>query len=253
MEKMSKHRPFVLSLAGFDPSAGAGVLADVKTFEMHQVYGLAVITGNTIQTEDRFLKMEWMDTSWVIDSLNHLAKQYEVQAVKIGIIPSLETLDTYIKTIKLLWPKAKIVWDPVLKATANYEFTPLIYDSLPSILEQVDLITPNHNEIEILVLQTITPQEKAQQLAQHTAVLWKGGHNQSNLGTDYLMVDDEINILRPSTNKIYPKHGSGCILSSAITAQLALGESLQESCKKAKQFIEQTLNTNTNLLAYYVT
>lgn len=253
MEKMSKHRPFVLSLAGFDPSAGAGVLADVKTFEMHQVYGLAVITGNTIQTEDRFLKMEWMDTYWVIDSLNHLAKQYEVQAVKIGIIPSLETLDTYIKTIKLLWPKAKIVWDPVLKATANYEFTPLIYDSLPSILEQVDLITPNHNEIEILVLQTITPQEKAQQLAQHTAVLWKGGHNQSNLGTDYLMVDDEINILRPSTNKIYPKHGSGCILSSAITAQLALGESLQESCKKAKQFIEQTLNTNTNLLAYYVT
>ncbi|MDI9309838.1 MAG: hydroxymethylpyrimidine/phosphomethylpyrimidine kinase [Limnohabitans sp.] len=250
---MSKHRPFVLSLAGFDPSAGAGVLADVKTFEMHQVYGLAVITGNTIQTEDRFLKMEWMDTYWVIDSLNHLAKQYEVQAVKIGIIPSLETLDTYIKTIKLLWPKAKIVWDPVLKATANYEFTPLIYDSLPSILEQVDLITPNHNEIEILVLQTITPQEKAQQLAQHTAVLWKGGHNQSNLGTDYLMVDDEINILRPSTNKIYPKHGSGCILSSAITAQLALGESLQESCKKAKQFIEQTLNTNTNLLAYYVT
>lgn len=253
MEKMSKHRPFVLSLAGFDPSAGAGVLADVKTFEMHQVYGLAVITGNTIQTEDRFLKMEWMDTSWVIDSLNHLAKQYEVQAVKIGIIPSLETLDTYIKNIKLLWPKAKIVWDPVLKATANYEFTPLIYDSLPSILEQVNLITPNHNEVEILVPQTITPQEKAKQLAQYTAVLWKGGHNQSNLGTDYLMVDDEINILRPTTNKIYPKHGSGCILSSAITAQLALGESLPESCKKAKQFIEQTLNTNTNLLAYYVT
>lgn len=103
MEKMSKHRPFVLSLAGFDPSAGAGVLADVKTFEMQKVYGLAVITGNTIQTEDRFLKMEWMNTSWVIDSLNHLAKQYEVQAVKIGIIPSLETLDTYLKTIKLLW------------------------------------------------------------------------------------------------------------------------------------------------------
>ncbi|AEW86600.1 hydroxymethylpyrimidine/phosphomethylpyrimidine kinase [Flavobacterium columnare] len=253
MEKMSKHRPFVLSLAGFDPSAGAGVLADVKTFEMQKVYGLAVITGNTIQTEDRFLKMEWMNTSWVIDSLNHLAKQYEVQAVKIGIIPSLETLDTYLKTIKLLWPKAKIVWDPVLKATANYEFTPLIYDCLPSILEQVDLITPNHNELDILVPQSISPLEKTELLAQHTAVLWKGGHNISQLGTDYLIISHETHTLKPSTNKIYPKHGSGCILSSAITAHLALDKSLPESCKKAKQFIEQTLNSNKKLLAYYVT
>lgn len=253
MEKMSKHRPFVLSLAGFDPSAGAGVLADVKTFEMHQVYGLAVMTGNTIQTEDTFLKMEWIDASWVIDSLNHLAEQYEVQAVKIGIIPSLETLDTYLKTIKLLWPKAKIVWDPVLKATANYEFTSLIDDYLPTILKQVDLITPNHNELDILVPQNITPQEKAKLLAQHTAVLWKGGHNETQLGTDILISKNETYIFKPCTEKVYPKHGSGCILSSAITAQLALGESLLDSCKKAKQFIEQTLNTNTHLLAYYVT
>ncbi|MFK7101460.1 hydroxymethylpyrimidine/phosphomethylpyrimidine kinase [Flavobacterium oreochromis] len=253
MEKMSKHRPFVLSLAGFDPSAGAGVLADVKTFEMHQVYGLAVITGNTIQTEDCFLKMEWMSASWILDSLTHLAKQYDVQAVKIGIIPSLELLETYLKTIKGLWPEAKIVWDPVLRATADYEFTPIIDTYLTTILQQIDLITPNHNELEILVPQASTPQEKAYLLAQHTSVLWKGGHNTSQLGTDYLIIDDETLILRPSTSKIYPKHGSGCILSSAITAQLSLGHSLAESCQNAKVFIEQTLNSNETLLAYYAT
>jgi hydroxymethylpyrimidine/phosphomethylpyrimidine kinase len=63
---MSKKRPFVLSIAGFDPSGGAGVLADCKTFE-HQVYGLAIITANTIQTENEFYKLEWIDLNFVLE------------------------------------------------------------------------------------------------------------------------------------------------------------------------------------------
>jgi len=86
---MSEIRPFVLTIAGFDPSGGAGVLADVKTVEQHQVYGLAIITGNTIQTENEFLKMEWIPIDFVLESIEILFNKYEIKAVKIGIVPSL--------------------------------------------------------------------------------------------------------------------------------------------------------------------
>lgn len=253
MERMSTARPIVLSLAGFDPSAGAGVLADIKTFENHKVYGLSVITGNTIQTENRFLKMDWMSTEWVLESLSFLAQQYQVEAVKIGIIPSLETLDLYMNTIRKHWPESKIVWDPVLKATADFEFLKLQPELLHPILSKIDLITPNHKELEALVSTDSSNEDKAKILAEHTAVLWKGGHNTHQLGTDVLFYKGEQHIFNPQVEKVNPKHGSGCILSSAITSQLALDNDLVTSCKLAKDFIEQTLNTNPTLLAYYVT
>lgn len=69
---MSKNRPFVLSIAGFDPTGGAGILADVKTFEQHEVYGLAIITGNTLQTDDEFYKMEWTSIDFILESITIL-------------------------------------------------------------------------------------------------------------------------------------------------------------------------------------
>ena len=253
MEKMSTARPIVLSLAGFDPSAGAGVLADIKTFEIHKVYGLSVITGNTIQTEDRFLKIEWVNTDWVIDSLKFLSEQYRVDAVKIGIVPNLKTLDKYVTIIRQHWPHCKIVWDPVLKATTDFEFLKIENEMLYTLLTKIDLITPNHIELEALVPTANTHEERAKQLAKHTAVLWKGGHNTHQLGTDVLYYQGKQYVFKPKVEKIFPKHGSGCILSSAITSQLTLGNSLTTSCQLAKHFIEQTLNTNHTLLAYYVT
>ena len=89
---MSENRPFVLTIAGFDPSAGAGVLADVKTFEQHHVFGFAINTGNTIQTEDVFYEIQWTDLTFVLKSLNTFFKKYEIKVVKIGVVPSLDYL-----------------------------------------------------------------------------------------------------------------------------------------------------------------
>ena len=97
---MSKKVPFVLSIAGFDPSAGAGVLADVKTFEQHRVYGFAINTGNTIQTENKFFEMQWTDLAFVLKSLEKLFNNYTIKAVKIGIVPSLEYLKEIVFKIK---------------------------------------------------------------------------------------------------------------------------------------------------------
>ncbi|NHN27967.1 hydroxymethylpyrimidine/phosphomethylpyrimidine kinase [Flavobacterium jejuense] len=249
---MSKNRPFVLSIAGFDPSGGAGVLADVKTFEQHQVYGLAIVTGNTIQTENEFIKMAWISMDSIIESIEVLCNKYEIKAVKIGIIPSLDYLENIVSTIKRIAPKTKIIWDSVLKSSTNFDFMNLENQTkLEVILKQIYLITPNYNEIVTLSHSNETPENIAKSLSKSCAVLLKGGHNLEALGTDFLFLKDEIITLLPETKIILSKHGSGCVLSSAITANLALGFDTTSSCQKAKIYIEKFLHSNNTLLGYH--
>jgi hydroxymethylpyrimidine/phosphomethylpyrimidine kinase len=148
---MSKNRLVALTIAGFDPTGSAGVLADIKTFEQHQVTGFAIMTANTIQTDNEFHAIQWTDLSFVIRSIETFFQNYTINAVKIGIVPSLHYLNRILSTIKLLSPATKIVWDPVLKSTTKFEFM-RIKDQLDldKILSKIDLITPNYNEIEIL-------------------------------------------------------------------------------------------------------
>jgi hydroxymethylpyrimidine/phosphomethylpyrimidine kinase len=249
---MSNNRPFVLSIAGFDPSGGAGVLADVKTFEQHQVYGLAIITGNTIQTESDFIKTEWISIDFVLESIAVLFNKYEIKAVKIGIVPTLEYLEQIVFQIKKLSQKTKIIWDTVLKSSTDFNFMDIENQiKLVSILNQIDLITPNYNEIIQLGSSNKSTKKIAETLSQHCAILLKGGHNLEALGTDYLFLKNEILTFLPETKNIFSKHGSGCVLSSAITANLALGNDLTQSCSKAKKYIEDYLNSNTSLLGYH--
>ena len=249
---MSANRPFVLSIAGFDPSAGAGVLADVKTFEQHQVYGLSIITANTLQTENKFTAMQWTDLQFVLDSVRLLFANYAIQSVKIGIVPSLTYLEAIVSDIKKHSPDTKIVWDTVLKSTTGHEFITIENQSaFLEILEKIDLITPNYNEIMQLVPHHISAEKKAGLLSKHCAVLLKGGHNPNVIGTDYLYIKNEKITLTPGTNTVAEKHGSGCVLSSAIVANLALNHGLPKSCQNAKLYIEYYLNTNNTLLGYH--
>lgn len=119
---MSANRPFVLTIAGFDPSGGAGILADIKTFEQHHVYGLAVNTGNTIQTENEFFEMQWTDIAFVLNSVEKLFGNYTIKAAKIGIVPSLNYLKEIVFAVKRLSPKTKIIWDTVLKSSSEFNF-----------------------------------------------------------------------------------------------------------------------------------
>ncbi len=248
---MSANRPLVLSIAGFDPSGGAGVLADVKTFEQHQVTGFAIVTANTIQTENSFYEIQWTNLSFVIRSVETLFKSYKIQTVKIGIVPSLHYLNRILSTIKLLSPTTKIVWDPVLKSTTKFEFLKVEEDTdLNKILSKIDLITPNYNEIEILFPGFITNRLWFQNEIP-TNILLKGGHNELEIGTDRLFLKNEIIELVPSQKKCFEKHGSGCVLSAAIAANLALDQTLEEACKNAKTYIEKYLNSTSTLIGYH--
>lgn len=251
---MKYNRPIVLSIAGFDPTGGAGVLADVKTFEQHGCLGMAVLTGNTNQTESEFLTVNWFDKDLIINQLLPILKNYEVAAVKIGIVENLDTLASVLALLKASFPQIPIIWDPVLSASSGFELhASWNKETLQRILELVYLVTPNSNEVKKLT-ELDDEIAGALQLAKFSHVLLKGGHRSERLGVD-LLFEGGIPIELPvqlEDADCSPKHGSGCILSAAVTANLALGNDLPAACKNSKNYIEERLASNPNLLAYHV-
>lgn len=251
---MNYQRPIVLSIAGFDPTGGAGVLADVKTFEQHGCLGMAVLTGNTNQTESEFLAVNWFDKDAIISQLLPILENYRVAGVKIGIVENLDTLASVLALIKASFPQVPVIWDPVLAASSGFELhASWNRETLQRILELVYLVTPNINEVKKLT-ESEDEIAGALELARFTHVLLKGGHRSERLGVD-LLFEGGIPVELPvqlETADCSPKHGSGCILSAAITANLALGNDLPAACRNAKNYIEERLASNPHLLAYHV-
>ena len=89
---MKSNRPYCLSIAGFDPTAGAGVLADIKTFETLDVYGMGIITSNTLQTDTLFIHVDWIDIETIKKQLKTLLNTYDFKTMKIGLIKDFNTL-----------------------------------------------------------------------------------------------------------------------------------------------------------------
>ena len=249
---MYQERPYVVSIAGFDPSAGAGLMADVKTFEQHRVYGFGVSTAWTVQNDSEFLEIEWMESAFIIKQLKPLVSKFDIKACKIGLIQNPEGLFEVISFLKSNNPEIKIVLDPVWKASAGYELNN--WNTNQSILKQslkkIDLVTPNLAEMQFLGgSQDVI--SSARTWAEYCPVLLKGGHNDKNHAQDLLFERNDFYEITPANISLYSKHGSGCVLSSAIASNLALGLPLLEACKKAKLYIEEYLNSNPTLLGYH--
>ena len=117
-------------------------------------------------------------------------------------------------------------------------------------LSKVFLITPNYNEI-LQLIPFANAKEAAQRISAHCNVLLKGGHNDEEKGVDYLYTNSSITKFVSGNLNVSAKHGSGCVLSAAITANLALGFDLQIACTNAKKYIEQFLSSNKTLLGYH--
>lgn len=246
---MQGKRPFVMSVAGFDPSGGAGLLADIKTFEQLKVQGLGVCTAMTLQTESEFYNLQWQPIDEILSAINVLMKKYQVEVVKIGIVKDAKFLSEIIKTIKINNSDAKIVWDPVLKSTSDFSFFDLnTISDLKNVLNQIDLITPNYNEYKVLKENNLF-----ENLENACSVLIKGGHREDKIGTDILIENEKEISIEPSdtSSDFYPKHGSGCVLSSAIASHLAKGENLENACQKGKSYIEKFLISAPTLLGFH--
>ncbi len=246
-----KQRPYVLSIAGFDPSGGAGIAADIKTFEQHKVYGLSVVTSLTFQHESHFEGVRWLSIEEIRQQLDVLKLQYQPACIKIGLVESFERLVQILHWIKWNWPEAFVIWDPILKASAGFPFhTPRQTELQRLIPGYIDLITPNIPEYQ----QLFGAQEAQQVVAEyHCALLLKGGHSTTEQVTDLLYQPEEttIEITSQKVEGDWQKHGTGCVLSAAIAAQIATERSLPEACKNAHFYVKQFIASDEGLLGFH--
>lgn len=266
-----KIRPTVLSIAGYDPSAGAGLLADIKTFEAVKVYGLGVATALTWQNESEFERVQWLPLGDIIRQIELLLRKSKIDFVKIGLVESASTLAKIVDFLLDQNPKATIIWDPILQASAGFDFhSTTSLSEWKENLSKLYLVTPNWNELHWLS-QREDWIRAAEEFAQFCHVLLKGGHRMDRPGYDYLAVrnskyqvqSSESRVqagqleaiktysFRPKNMAVWAKHGSGCVLSSAITAYLAKGYPLHKACLHAKEYVTGFLGSNEGLLGYH--
>lgn len=231
-------RPFVLTIAGHDPCGGAGVLADIKVFEHLGVSGLGVVTALTFQNDTEFEGVKWCSLEEIENQLKPLRK-YDVKAIKIGLIEDFERLEQLVYLVKMYFPTAYLIWDPILKASAGFQFhTETTFAE--GLSKKIDLITPNYEEYLQLQLDKQSPV---------CSVLLKGGHRKEKQGIDVLLQNGkETEIPGIEFKEKHDKHGTGCVLSAAITAYIALGLSELEACTKGKVIVEKLILSNITRL-----
>ena len=253
---MSRVRPHVLVIAGLDPSSGAGLMADIKTLEMHKVYGFGVCSALTRQNDTDFYDVEWFNAEKITGQIEALSKKYSFDVVKIGLIQFNNTITRIIDYLLTLNKAAKIIWDPVLEASSGFVFhKTLSYDLINEITAKTYLITPN-----ILEAKTLTNNAEyinqallcmVNNINTKCSILLKGGHTVNKIKNDILFSGGKQVILKGEAISGYDKHGTGCVLSSAIAAGLALGKSLEQSCRDAKEYTRKFILSNKSLLGYH--
>jgi hydroxymethylpyrimidine/phosphomethylpyrimidine kinase len=246
-----KKRPYIVTIAGLDPSNGAGLTADIKTFETLKCYGLSVCTANTIQNDTDFEACHWMPSDMILEQLHILFKRFQIDYVKIGIVENWNVLSLIVDELLELNPKIKIVLDPVLSSSSNFDFHNSNTEILDKLLSKIYMLTPNYNEIKQLYPE-LELQDAIKYISSKTNLFLKGGHHPDKLGKDELFtLNGHGYHLNPKLSDCTEKHGSGCVLSSAITSYLALGFPLLKASYRGKRYTEKFLSSNKSLLGFH--
>lgn len=242
-----------LTIAGSDSSGGAGIQADLKTFSAHGVYGMSVITAITAQNTQGVLAVEDISPGIIAKQIEAVFEDIEVDGVKIGMVSQIPTIEVIAEQLRRYGPKI-IVLDPVMVSKSGYHLlipqaeTVLIKELVPMAL----LVTPNIPEAEVMTKSRIWSlrhmEEAARRIYQMGAknVLLKGGHLEDE-ATDILYDGQEFRYLSGSKVATKNTHGTGCTLSSAIAANLALGCQLEQAVSLAKEYITVALRHSLDI------
>jgi hydroxymethylpyrimidine/phosphomethylpyrimidine kinase len=250
------HRyPRVLSIAGSDSGGGAGIQADLKTFAALGCFGMTAITALTAQNTCGVRAIHPVPPDMLRAQIDAVLDDIGADAVKIGMLHSPEIVRTVAQAIDR-HQLQRVVFDPVMVATSGAKLIddPAIAVLVAELFPRAALITPNLDEAALLVGRPLTnthdmAQAAAELLARGArAVLLKGGHLTGDTVMDLL--------LQPSTEPLWlqaPRiatantHGTGCTLSSAIAAHLALGATLAQAVQLARDFVRQALQAGASV------
>ena len=238
--------PILLTVGGFDPSCGAGIAADLKTFAAHGCYGIAAITSLTVQNTQGVADVQNTPSATLRAQLDALVKDSDIAAVKIGMLGNrgnAQVIAEFLDANKF----AHIVHDPVMKSSTGTELLDAagVKYVATELLKRSSVITPNVPEAETLTGLTIKDVAGMEAAARKIvemgarAVIVKGGHMEKAI--DILFDGNEIMPLAGDKGKEETLHGTGCTFASAIAAHLSGGRSLFEAATLAKAYVTKAI------------
>ena len=241
-------QPVVLSIAGFDPSGGAGVLADIKTFAAFDCFGVAAVTSLTFQNTKQVYGVVNQNVETVLRQFEPLFDDFEVSAIKTGMLPNAETIGAVADFIRAHEVRVVVV-DPVLKSTSGFELVdePSLDAFRNDLFPLASLVTPNVAEAERLISAGINNRQEMECAAEMMlntgagAVLITGADSESGLATDLLKDREGTEVFSEERIESRNTHGTGCTLASAIACLLAHRRSLRESIPIAKRYVAQAI------------
>lgn len=248
--------PLVMSIAGFDPSSGAGVSADIKTTDSIGAYCFGINTGNTIQNQYELTDIEWLGAEQIKRQIEAIISRNAIRYVKIGIIRSLEILLDICDYLCEKLPDVRICWDPILGSSSGFvlhgsESIRTKQSLLSDILDKIYLITPNYGEAQTLFGNSCSDEEIQRYTDRHGVnILIKGGHrgDESPFVCDSLYSvggqRSDFRVLRSAQRK----HGTGCMLSSAIVAYLAKGFTLRQAIGRGQLYVASNIKKSRGML-----
>lgn len=248
--------PRVLTIAGSDPSAGAGIQADLKTISALGGYGCTAITALTVQNTQGVKSLNPVHSDLILAQCEAILTDIKIDAVKIGMLPNASSVEVVAGILKKYRPEF-IVWDPVMAATSgdalvDEDITALLVAEL---LPLVHVVTPNLHELAQLTMSSeAATSDEGQVEAQcqalinrgARAVLAKGGHFEGKDAVDWLFMNNfEERYVKPRINT-ENTHGSGCTLSSAIACLRPQLPNLPEAVRAAKNYVQVAISESVN-------
>jgi len=245
--------PVALTIAGSDPSGGAGIQADLKTFHQRGVYGMGVITLLTVQNTTGIGEILAIGSEVVGRQIDFVIEDIPPHAIKIGALAHQKIVTEVSKKIKNL--AVPIILDPVMLSQNQ---APLLIEEAVEILKKdliphATLVTPNLHEAQVLSgleVRDVQSMEKAAKKISELgpeAVLIKGGHLEGENAVDVLYWKKEFEVFSVPKIKVPPLHGTGCTYSAAITAELAKDNNLLNAVRIAKEFVTEAIRNHPDL------
>lgn len=249
----------VLTIAGSDSCGGAGIQADLKSFSANYVYGMSVITAITAQNTKGVFEVRDLDEDIIKAQIDAIFTDINVDAVKIGMVSQISTIEAIADRLREYKP-VNLVLDPVMISKSGYSL--LKPESKKALIKELiplaDIITPNIPEGEEILkeinsdieeIKTIEDMENAAKELYKLGcknVLLKGGHMEGD-AVDVLYDGKEFYHFNSERIDTKNTHGTGCTLSSAIAANLARGFSIEESVKRAKDYITVAIKNSLDI------
>jgi hydroxymethylpyrimidine/phosphomethylpyrimidine kinase len=244
--QLSASWPVVLSIAGFDPSSGAGITADLKTFGAHGCYGVAAITALTIQNTEGVTGLYPTDPAVLKDTIAALLTDGRVRAIKVGMVASQANAEVVSEFLESN-PTLPSVLDPVFRSSTGRDLADAACQEFvrEQLIKRASVITPNLFEASAMTGLRVENQEAMKGAARKLvemgarAVVVTGGHLDKAI--DVLCEGAELEVFIGDRVKPDNTHGTGCTFSSAIAANLALGRQLRDAVVLAKAYVTEAI------------